>query len=72
MGGTDVGSEEDGQVAKVLLPDGTEIDVPLLTDAAGCRFLDIRKLQPTCVYRYKLQFVRRNLCLYALTLRTSV
>lgn len=48
MGGTDAVIEEDGgQVAKLTLPDGTIIELPFLKDAAGSRFVDIRKLQPT-------------------------
>lgn len=46
MTGLDAVSERE-EVATVNLPDGTVISVPLLTDAAGCRFLDIRKLQPS-------------------------
>ncbi|KAK9843949.1 hypothetical protein WJX81_000244 [Elliptochloris bilobata] len=35
------------ETAKIVLPDGTEIEVPLLQDASGAKFLDIRKLQPS-------------------------
>lgn len=34
-------------MAVVKLPDGQQLDLPLLQDAAGNRFLDVRKLQPT-------------------------
>jgi hypothetical protein len=33
--------------AVLRMPDGTEILLPVLTDAAGARFLDVRRLQPT-------------------------
>jgi hypothetical protein len=39
-------NEEDAQNARLTLPDGTVVDIPLLVDAAGCLFLDVRKLQP--------------------------
>eukprot|EP00884_Botryococcus_braunii_P014033 jgi/Botrbrau1/22630/Bobra.176_1s0057.1 len=47
MTGLEVLPEDGEQLATVNLPDGTSITIPLLTDAAGCRFLDVRKLQPT-------------------------
>ena len=31
--------------ARVTLPDGTVIELPLLQDASGAKFLDIRKLR---------------------------
>lgn len=34
-------------MASVRLPDGQELELPLLKDASGNRFLDVRKLQPT-------------------------
>jgi hypothetical protein len=33
--------------AVLRMPDGAEILLPVLTDAAGARFLDVRRLQPT-------------------------
>ena len=32
--------------AVLTMPDGQEILLPVLTDAAGARFLDVRRLQP--------------------------
>ena len=35
-------------LAKLTMPDGQELELPVLTDASGGRFLDIRKLHPRC------------------------
>jgi hypothetical protein len=32
--------------ATLRMPDGREISLPMLTDAAGALFVDVRKLQP--------------------------
>ena len=32
--------------ATLRLPDGREVSLPVLTDAAGALFLDVRRLQP--------------------------
>ena len=34
------------QSATLRLPDGREVSLPVLTDAAGALFLDVRRLQP--------------------------
>ncbi|GBF96378.1 citrate (Si)-synthase [Raphidocelis subcapitata] len=36
-----------GSVAQVILPDGRTVELPVLKDAAGQTFLDIRALQPS-------------------------
>jgi hypothetical protein len=33
-------------VATLRMPDGSEVQLPVLTDAAGALFVDVRKLQP--------------------------
>ncbi|DBA92912.1 hypothetical protein WJX79_000420 [Trebouxia sp. C0005] len=38
---------QDLGTVSLKLPDGQELELPLLKDAAGNRFLDVRKLQPT-------------------------
>jgi citrate synthase len=41
-----VEASQEGE-ATLRLPDGVEITLPLLVDASGSRFIDVRKLQPT-------------------------
>ncbi len=36
----------DAPCATLRMPDGREIQLPVLTDAAGATFVDVRKLQP--------------------------
>ncbi|KAK9822435.1 hypothetical protein WJX74_008201 [Apatococcus lobatus] len=38
--------KEEG-LAEVKMPDGQTLQLPVLSDAAGAKFLDVRKLQPT-------------------------
>ncbi|KIZ03654.1 type II citrate synthase [Monoraphidium neglectum] len=42
-----VKEHEESRVAKLSLPGGKTLDLPILTDAAGNTFIDIRRLQPT-------------------------
>ena len=44
------GEDGDGSksVAKLTMPDGQVLELPVLKDASGGRFLDIRKLHPRC------------------------
>jgi hypothetical protein len=44
----------DPQKATLRMPDGTELEFPVLHDADGGVFVDIRKLQPTWVTQLRL------------------
>lgn len=36
-------------MATLKMPDGAEIELPVLLDANGGKFIDVRKLHPRCV-----------------------
>jgi hypothetical protein len=38
--------QDDAPCATLTMPDGRTVSLPVLTDAAGALFVDVRKLQP--------------------------
>ena len=42
-------AQKDG-VAHLNMPDGSVIELPVLIDSNGAKFVDIRKLQPRYIY----------------------
>ena len=44
------GEPEQSGTAVIKMPDGTEIECPVLLDTNGAKFLDVRKLHPRYVF----------------------
>ena len=50
----DNGKDAGDHPAKLTMPDGQVLELPVLRDASGGRFLDIRKLHPRCEAMFTL------------------